>query len=231
MIGRVSQERRQRLGWRLRRLRRPPLLLLRRTTPLSWKWGWDRGTTIVRYYVEQFLQQNRSAIRGRTLEVGELRYSAQYGADVEQADVIDIWPENPRATIIADLASADPVPSQTFDCFILVQTLQYIYDVRAALRHVHRVMVPGGVVLCTLPAVSRIGEGHLDIECWRFTVACARALFGEVLGEDRIEVASLGNFAAGVAFLNGMAAEELSDRQLDTVDPFFPVLITVRAQR
>jgi hypothetical protein len=92
-------------------------------------------------------------------------------------------------------------------------------------------MVPGGVVLCTLPAVSRIGEGHLDIECWRFTVASARALFGPVFGGDRIEVASLGNFAAGVAFLNGMAAEELSDRQLDTVDPFFPVLITVRAQR
>lgn len=231
LLDRVSQERRQRLGWRVRRLRRPPWFLLRRTTPLSWKWGWDRGTTIARYYIEQFVEQNRSAIRGRALEVGELRYAARYGADVEHADVIDVWPENPRATIVADLAAADSVPSETFDCFILVQTLQYIYDVRSAVRHVHRIMRPGGVVLCTLPAVSRVGEGHLEIECWRFTVASARALFGDVFGLDRIEVESFGNASTGIAFLAGMAAEELSPRQLNSVDPFFPVLITVRAER
>ena len=231
MVGRVSQERRQRLGWRVRRLRRTPFWLLRRTTPLSRNWGWDRGTTIARYYIEQFLEENRSAIRGRVLEVGELRYAACYGTDLERADVIDVWPANPSATIVADLASADSVPSETFDCFILVQTLQYIYDVRSAVRHVHRIMRPDGVVLCTLPAVSRVGEGHLDIECWRFTAASARALFGQVFGDDRVEVGSAGNVAAGVAFLAGMAAEELSPRHLNSADPFFPVLITVRAQR
>ena len=227
----MSPERRQRIGWRLRRLRRPPLFLLRRTTPLSPNWGWDRGTTIARYYIERFLEENRSAIRGRVLEVGELRYAATYGAHVERADVIDVWSENPQATIVADLAAADLVPSETFDCFIFVQTLQYIYDIRSAVRHVHRIMRPGGVVLCTLPAVSRVGVGHLDIECWRFTVASARALFGQVFGEDRVEIRSFGNVAAGVAFLAGVSAEELSRRRLNSVDPFFPVLITVRAQR
>jgi SAM-dependent methyltransferase len=231
LLGLVSQERRQRLGWRLRRLRRPPIFLLRRTRPLSAKWGWDRGTTIARYYIERFLEQNRSAIRGHALEVGELRYAVHYGASLYQADVIDVWPENPRATLIADLAAADSIPSGTFDCFILVQTLQYIYDLRAAIRHVHRILRPSGVVLCTLPAVSRVGDGHLDLECWRFTAASAHLLFTEVFEPDRVDVQSWGNAFAGVAFLAGMAAEELSSRQLEFADPHFPVLITVRAQR
>jgi hypothetical protein len=34
-----------------------------------------------------------------------------------------------------------------------------------------------------------------------------------------------------VAFLVGIAAEELSPRELDLVDPFFPVLVTVRATK
>ena len=34
-----------------------------------------------------------------------------------------------------------------------------------------------------------------------------------------------------VAFLLGMAAEELSQRELETEDPFFPVLVTVRASK
>jgi hypothetical protein len=34
-----------------------------------------------------------------------------------------------------------------------------------------------------------------------------------------------------VAFLVGMAAEELSKRELDLVDPFFPLLVTVKATK
>jgi hypothetical protein len=36
---------------------------------------------------------------------------------------------------------------------------------------------------------------------------------------------------AAVAFLVGMAAEELSARELDRDDPFFPVVVTVRATK
>jgi hypothetical protein len=34
-----------------------------------------------------------------------------------------------------------------------------------------------------------------------------------------------------VAFLIGMAAEELSTRELETDDPFFPLVVTVRATK
>ena len=49
-----------------RRLIRPARLgTLRRTTPLSTVWGADRGTPLDRFYIEGFLEEHLSDIRGR----------------------------------------------------------------------------------------------------------------------------------------------------------------------
>ena len=44
---------------------------------------------------------------------------------------------NSAATIVADLAAVDAVPTGSVDCFVL-ETLHYVYDVRSAVEHVHR---------------------------------------------------------------------------------------------
>src|SRR5438552_609525 len=103
-----------RLRLRLRRLSRPARLgTLRRTSPISDDFGYDRGTPIDRYYIEQFLAGRREHIRGRVLEVKDETYTNRFGIGVTQRDVIDIVP-NPNATIIANLAAADDVPAGTF---------------------------------------------------------------------------------------------------------------------
>jgi SAM-dependent methyltransferase len=222
------------LRWRrrLERLRRPAWLgTIRRTTPLSDHWGRDRGTPVDRYYIERFLADECDAIRGRVLEVMNADYTERFGAAVERRDVLDIDPANEVATIVADLAAADSVPSDIFDCFILTQTLQYIYDVKAAVEHAHRILRPGGTLLCTVPVASRIARRHLESEYWRLTpVACSR-LFGDVFAEGDVAVRSRGNVLAAVAFLVGMAAEELSARELERDDPFFPLVVTIRATK
>src|SRR6266508_1565007 len=126
---RILLDKRQRLRKRLRRLTRPAWFgTLRRTTPLSANYGYDRGTPVDRYYIDQFLENHRADIRGRLLEVKDSGYTNRYGHLVTAQDVLDINPANPHATIISDLAAADAISSNTFDCFILTQTLQYIYD-------------------------------------------------------------------------------------------------------
>ena len=148
-----------------------------------------------------------------------------------KSDVLDIDATNPRATIVADLAAAEGVASEAFDCFILTQTLQYVYDVRAAVTHVHRMLKPGGVVLCTTPAVSRVGRRSLDSEYWRFTSACCRRLFEDVFARGDVDVRAYGNVLTAIAFLTGMAYEELSRPELDTEDRYFPVIVAVRATK
>ena len=52
-----------------------------------------------------------------------------------------------------------------------------------------------------------------------------------VFPSSNVAVRSRGNVLAAVAFLVGMAAEELSARDLERDDPFFPVVVTVRATK
>ena len=127
--------------------------------------GSQWGQTIGRYYIEAFLARYAGEIHGRVLEIGENTYTYRFGGKrVIQSDVLHVTRDNPRATIVADLTCADHIPSEVFDCVILTQTLQGIYDVRAAVRTVHRILKPGGVVLATGHGISKISS--YDMQRW-----------------------------------------------------------------
>ena len=222
-----ARSNRQRL---LRRMTRPAWLgTLRRTTPLSNYWGYDRGTPIDRYYIENFLDECRSDIRGRVLEVKNSDYTQRFGTNVERSDVVDIDPANPQATIVVDLAAADGIPAATFDCVILTQTLQYIYQPQAAMAHASRILRPGGVLLMTVPGIIKMDPNFVGTDYWRFTVDSCAALAGAAFGAQQITVRTYGNVLSAIAFLTGLAHEELSPHELDSLDPAYQVVIAVRA--
>ena len=101
----------------------------RRLTPIHRGFDIGRGTYIDRYYIENFLSENSECIKGRVLELAGNGYTVRFGGkNVTRSDVIDVRAGHPGATIVADLTCAHGIPSDTFDCFILTQTLNYIYD-------------------------------------------------------------------------------------------------------
>jgi SAM-dependent methyltransferase len=205
---------------------------LRRTRPVSETWGFDRGRVIDRYYIEQFLSQHASDIRGHVLEIANDYYTRRFGgAGVTKADVLHVTDRLPQVTIIADLTSADGIPADTFDCIILTQTLQFIYDTRAVVRTLHRILKPGGVVLATCAGITKVSAEDMDRwgDYWRFTSMSARRLFEEAFPANQVTVQSYGNVLTATAFLYGLAAEELSSEELDARDPNFEVTIGVRA--
>jgi SAM-dependent methyltransferase len=203
---------------------------LRRTRPISDRWGWDRGTPVDRRYIEWFLEEHRVDVTGRVLEVGDSRYTDRYGAELTQVDVLDVNPTNESATLVVDLSAHDQLPEGVFDCFLLMQTLQYVYDFAEAIRGAHRLLRPGGVLLASVPCVSRVARSAgIEGDYWRFTEASTRRLFEGAFGPDRVVVRTYGNVLAATAFLMGLAAEELSEAELAETDEFFPVLVAVRA--
>ena len=204
---------------------------LRRVTPISREFGFDRGSPIDRYYIERFLDRFATDIRGRVLEIGDDTYTRRFGKNqVTQSDVLHVSEENPKATIVADLATAGHLPSEKYDCIILTQTLQLIYDVRAALLTLQRILRPGGVLLATVPGISKIDHYEWrDTWFWSFTPLSINRLFRESFGGTAIEIESHGNVLASTAFLQGIALEELEREELDYNDPDYPVTITVRA--
>jgi SAM-dependent methyltransferase len=208
---------------------------LSRLQPISRVFGLDRGDRaccIDRYYIEQFLSARAGDIRGRVLEIADDSYTTQFGnARVTQRDILHVNDTNPRATIIADLTKADHIPDDSFDCIICTQTLQFIYDVRAAVRTLHRILRPGGALLATVPGISQISRYDMDRwgDYWRFTTRSLETLMGEVWRPENIEVRSRGNVLAAVAYLHGLTTRELTSLQLDAHDPDYQLLLTVRA--
>jgi glycosyltransferase involved in cell wall biosynthesis len=207
---------------------------LRRLTPISRRWGKDRGgQPIDRYYIERFLDAHAADIRGRVLEVGDDTYARRFGTEaVVRRDILHAVPGNPEATIVADLArGGDQLPATAFDCVILTQVLQMIGDPGAAVRTVHRILRPGGVVLATVPGISQISRWDMERwgDCWRFTTLSARRLFASMFPPEQVSVAPHGNVLAATAFLHGLAAQDLRPEELDYHDPDYQVLITVRA--
>jgi SAM-dependent methyltransferase len=204
---------------------------LARLEPISSVFGLDRGTPIDRWYIERYLGTHASDIRGRVAEVGDAHYTHRYGRETTESTVLDIDVGNRRASVIADLESGEGVPSASFDCFILTQVLMLTYNVHAAVRHVAASLKPGGVLLGSVSGISQISE--LDAaktgEYWRFTAASVERILGEHF--ETTDVRAYGNVVTATAFLNGLAAEELTRKQLDYVDARYPLVITFRAAR
>jgi SAM-dependent methyltransferase len=178
------------------------------------------------------LSLHSSDIHGRVLEIADDSYTRKYGGQaVTRSDVLHVREGDPKATIVADLASAVPIPSDSFDCIICTQTLQFIEDVQGAVRNLERILKPGGVLLATFPGISQISRYDMDRwgEFWRFTTLSARRLFERNFPRENITVRAYGNVLAAVALLHGLASEDITEEGLDYVDPDYEVVITVRS--
>lgn len=204
---------------------------LRRVEPISRNFGFNRGAPVDRYYIEAFLSRHAMDLHGRTLEAGDDSYTRRLGGDrVEHRDILHPPPGAPGATIVADLENADSIPSDTFDCVVLTQTLQLIYHLPEAIRALHRILRPGGVLLATVPGISQLSEDEWrDSWYWSFTPNSVRRLFTRHFPAQSLEIDCFGNVLAATAFLQGIAAQELRPEELEYRDDTYPLLIGVRA--
>ena len=206
---------------------------LRRVVPVSRVYGFDRGQPVDRYYIERFLARNAEYIRGRVLEIGGSTYTRRFGgARVTAVDVLHVKGGNREATLVGDLSAGHHLPSGAFDCILLVQTLQLIFDVDAAVRTLSRMLKPGGVLLATFPGISHKGRDEwADVWQWGFTSASAARLFGRVFPADHLTIERHGNVLATTAFLYGLASSELSPGELEYSDDCYEMLIALRAAK
>lgn len=206
---------------------------LGRPHPISRVWGLDRGRPVDRYYIERFLDANSAHIRGRVLEFGSDAYARRFGPPDITVDVWNVISGHPQTTIVGDLTRGAHVPAASFDCVICTQTLQLIYNTRAAILTLHRILKPAGTLLLTLPGTSQISRFDMDRwgDHWRFTASGIGRLLEERFSPPRVKVEACGNLLATVAFLWGLAAEELSPSELEHRDPRYELLLTVVATR
>jgi len=201
--------------------------------PFSETFGFDRGTPIDRFYMQRFLDEHTAAIRGDAGEIAGSDYLQKYGAGrLRRVEVIDIDPANPRATLIADLAEPDSLPSASFDCLVVLQTLQYTEQPEVALAGCLRALRPGGTLLVAVPALAPHDQREAETaDHWRFWPAGVESMLRRLAPDMRHQVSGYGNLVAALAFLHGLSAEELESSELLANDPRFPIVVCARTDR
>lgn len=206
-----------------------------RVSPISKDWGFDRGLPVDRFYIEQFLKANSAAIAGRVVEIGDAGYTRKFGRRdlIQRSDVLHVQSGHPDTTIVADLTNAPELGSEIFDCLICTQTLNFVYDFRAALATIYRLMKPDGVALLTVAGVSQISvhDLHQWGDYWRFTSYSTDTICREAGPWQNVRVQTYGNVHSSAAFLYGIASEELSPEALEHVDPQYQLIIAARLQK
>ena len=203
---------------------------LARLRPLDPYFGFGRGQPIDLYYIESFLARHAAAITGHVLEVGDPAYSQRFGSGITRQDVLNKVPGHPATTIIGDLAEENTLEPGSFDCIIVTQTLQMIYDLKAVVAELRRGLRPGGAVLVTVPGISALADHEWDWY-WFLTGKSATRLFADEFGAENVEVSVAGNLFAANCFLYGIAVEEVGEQWLEPYDPDYPVIISIIARK
>ena len=205
---------------------------LRRREPFSARAGFDRGTPVDRFYLDRFLERYAGEVRGRVLEVRDARYTTRFGgSDVDESVILDINATNPSATLVADIGERNSLPAASFDCILLTQVLQLVPDVDVALANVAQALRAGGTALIAVETITgaALHEGVDDL--WRWTPAgLSVALARGAPGLDAT-VEGFGTLTAAIAFLHGLAAEELGDRDLWPTDARYVIVTCARLHK
>ena len=198
---------------------------LRRTTPFSATYGFERGLPIDRYYLAKFMAAHRQLITGDVLEIQNSSYTERYGHDLTRADSFDMEPRF-TPTYLCDFAHCERViPSDSYDCLLLQNTLTHFRELDLCLAQALRVVRPGGTILASAAGLLPLTGDVPDY--WRMSPHGWRERLGAAWPGSTIEVAGHGNCLAAVAAQLGLAVGELTDAELDVNDPRYPVLTTV----
>ncbi len=193
--------------------------------------GCDRGIPIDRYYIEKFLREARKYITGEVMEIGDNSYTRQFGRCINTSYVLTA----DRGTldcsrskmVYGDLQTGEGCENNFLDCFILTQTLPFIYDVKSAAINIVKMLKPGGVALITVSGISMISQyddsrwGHY----WGFSETALYKIFSDISDVKDISVISMGNPKTATGFIYGLSMQDMKKEDLESNDKLTPVTI------
>jgi SAM-dependent methyltransferase len=202
---------------------------LRRTRPFSSDFGFDRGTPIDRYYVLKFMERHRQRISGDVLEIQQTGYTRMFARNLRRSHSVDIDPQH-GTTYVCDLAHSEGIlASDTYDCFLMPNTLNHLRELELCLANALRVLKPGGVILATVATLVPLTPNFLDY--WRLTPAGWKDVTARVWPQCSVGLQVYGNVLSTAAAMMGVASEELTPEELDVEDPRYPVLVGMLCEK
>jgi SAM-dependent methyltransferase len=116
------------------------------------------------------------------------------------------------------------------DWVVLDRCLQRLPDMAPALEEVVGLLKPGAALITLFTGIAR-AEPNERRPLWSVAPYAARRLHDERGELECVEVEQYGNVTLALAWLYRLPAEDLTERELATVDSAYPVLVGVTASR
>lgn len=198
------------------------------TEPISRQFGTERGAPIDRYYIEQFLKNHQEFIREDVLEIEDSTYTYKFsGEHLKKAIVMDVSSKEANITFNANLETGEGVQENIADCFILTQTLMYVFDLKTTAKSIGRLLKKGGVALITCSGISQNSRRCMDnYGCYfNFNKAVFEKMFEEEGDLQVLEVGSYGNVKTVSAHINGLCCEDLKEADFIPNDKYYPLIV------
>jgi hypothetical protein len=172
--------------------------------------------------VRRFLRPRLPAFAGRGLVLG---VDAEPGWTDELPTDADVKVLRATGGFGRELATAEYV-----DWVVLDRCLQRLPEMARALEEVVGRLRPGVALVTLFTGIARAEPGgHRPL--WTVAPYAARRLHEERRELERVEVQQFGNVTLALAWLYRLQTDGLTDRELITVDPAYPVVVAVTASK
>ena len=182
--------------------------------------------TPAREYIDEFLTMYQGNVRGRCVEFAPSVYRTKFAGNPAITSY-DVWNVAPGegVTVVGDLQNAPHLPDACFDTIICTHVMCCIGRPWLAVEEIHRLLSPGGVVLCTNPVVlQKYAPDPKDY--WRFTRDSMEMLFSSF---RKVSVHSFGNAATVAASPFFLMSYHFPKSILKRHDEFCPSVVAVAA--
>jgi SAM-dependent methyltransferase len=198
----------------------------KRQQPFCPQFGNLRGSPVDRYYLEKFIEEIRSEVKGITLEIGgnEANQEQYKFSNAKFYLTMDLQGED--LDIVGDAHDPQAVDEASLDTVVLFNVLEHCERPWQVVDNIYRWLKPDGQVFCMVPNAQRVHRVPQDY--WRIFPDALNSLFGRF---PRRKLYVYGNPLTTLAAYYGIAAEEFSREELDYYHENYPVANCIHAHK
>ncbi|MGC8880076.1 MAG: class I SAM-dependent methyltransferase [Anaerolineae bacterium] len=111
----------------------------------------------------------REHVKGKLIDLGcgDVPFKHDIEGLVTRYDTLDLFPKRADLTYVSDIQDMPSVPSGSYDSAICLEVLEHVADPFRAVREIHRILAPGGVLIISVPHLSRLHD--LPHDYFRYT--------------------------------------------------------------